>query len=91
MEPNAAIDLGRTAITTALTLGAPVLLAGLVVGLFIGMLQALTQIQDQTISSVPKIVAMLGLMSLLLPWMIELMMDYSYVLISTIPQRLMGG
>ena len=64
MNPQDAIDLGREAIITSLLVGAPVLLVGVVVGLVIGLFQAVTQVQDQTISFVPKIVAMIGAMAL---------------------------
>ena len=52
MDPQDAIDLGREAIITALMIGSPVLLVGVVVGLLIGLVQAVTQIQDQTLSFV---------------------------------------
>ncbi len=91
MSPDIAVDLGRQALTTALMIGAPVLLVGVAMGLFIGLLQALTQIQDQTISFVPKIVAMVAALGLCLPWLIQVMVEYSRSLISTIPERLLGG
>ena len=52
MNPQDAIDIGREAILMALLIASPILLAGVVIGLFIGLMQALTQIQDQTISFV---------------------------------------
>ncbi len=88
MDPELAIELGRQAIWTALLVGAPVLLAGMAVGLVIGLLQALTQIQEQSISFVPKIVAMVLVLSFTLPWLITLMVHYSGELISTIPEKL---
>ena len=91
MEPQQAIDLGREAIKTALLIGAPVLVVGVVVGLVIGLLQALTQIQDQTISFVPKIIAMIAALGICLPWLIQMMVDYSQDLFVNIPQLVMGG
>ncbi|MFH1265316.1 MAG: flagellar biosynthesis protein FliQ [Planctomycetota bacterium] len=88
MEPNDAIQLGREAVWTALLIGSPVLLAGMTVGLVIGLLQALTQIQEQTISFVPKIAAMVLALSFTLPWLIALMVRYSSELITAIPDRL---
>ena len=88
MEPNDAIQLGREAVWTALLIGSPVLLAGMAVGLLIGLLQALTQIQEQTISFVPKIVVMVLALSLTLPWVIALMVQYSSELILSIPDKL---
>ena len=91
MEAQHAIDLGREALMTALLIGAPVLLVGVVVGLAIGLLQALTQIQDQTVSFVPKIVAMLLAFSICLPWLLQRMIDYSQTLFNNIPNIVLGG
>ena len=91
MAPQEAIDMGREAIFTALLVGAPLLAIGVVVGLTIGLIQALTQIQDQTISFVPKIVAMVMALSLCLPWLVQKMLEYSEELIMNIPNVIMGG
>ncbi|MCX7425612.1 MAG: flagellar biosynthesis protein FliQ [Planctomycetia bacterium] len=88
MTPQQAIELGREALLTTLMVGAPVLLAGLIVGLAIGLFQALTQIQEQTIAFVPKIVAMLVALSLTLPWVVAMMLQYAHDLIAGIPGRL---
>jgi len=91
MEAQDAIDIGRHAIATAMLIGSPVLAVGLITGLLIGILQALTQVNDQTVSFVPKIVCMLIAISICLPWLIQTMMDYSHTLISEIPRTVMGG
>lgn len=91
MNPQDAIDLTRDALMTALLIGAPVLLVGVVTGLLIGLLQALTQIQDQTIAFVPKIVAMIIAVALCLPWLVQRMMEYSEDVIMDIPRIVMGG
>ena len=91
MQPEHAIDLGRQAIITALLIGAPLLVVGMIVGLIIGLLQALTQVQDQTISFVPKIVAMVAALALCLPWLIQMMTEYSEELIVNIPRMISGG
>ena len=88
MDAQDAINLGQQAIWTALLVGAPVLLSGMFVGLLIGLLQALTQIQEQTIAFVPKIVAMVMVLSLAMPWLITRMIEYSTDLISGIPGNL---
>jgi flagellar biosynthesis protein FliQ len=88
MTPQQAVDLGREALMTTLLIGAPVLLAGLVVGLLIGLFQALTQIQEQTVAFVPKIVAMFVALSLTLPWVVTMMLQYAHDLIAGIPGRL---
>jgi flagellar biosynthesis protein FliQ len=82
-----AITLGREAIWITLLISTPVLMAGMVVGLVIGLFQALTQIQEQTVAFVPKIVAMILVLSLTLPWLIGQMLQYSTDLISGIPGR----
>ncbi len=88
MDPEHAIDLGREAVNITLVIGSPVLLAGMIVGLAIGLLQAVTQIQEQTVSFVPKLVAMVVVLSLALPWLIHQMVQYSHDLIVNIPNTL---
>ena len=71
-----------------LLVGSPLLLIGLLVGLLVGLLQAVTQIQEQTIAFVPKIIAMFAAVSLMLPWLLQQMMQYSSDLIAGIPGKL---
>jgi flagellar biosynthetic protein FliQ len=85
MEVQQAIDLGREAIMITLLVGSPVLLSGMIVALVVGLLQALTQVQEQTVSFVPKIVAMILALSLSLPWVAHHMLDYVRQLIVNIP------
>ena len=87
MDPQTAIDLTREALWMTLLIGAPVLVAGLIVGLVISLFQALTQIQEQTVVFVPKIIAMLLVLSLSLPWLIAHMLQYTNDLIAGIPGR----
>ena len=86
MDSQTVIDIGREAIWNMLLIGAPVLLAGMAVGLLIGLLQALTQIQEQTVAFVPKLIAMVLVLSLALPWLIARMVQYSSDLIAGIPE-----
>jgi flagellar biosynthetic protein FliQ len=88
MNPQDAIDLGREAVNIALVIGAPVLVTGMIVGLSVGLLQAVTQIQEQTVSFLPKLVAMVLVLSLTLPWLIQQMVQYSHDLIANIPNTL---
>jgi flagellar biosynthetic protein FliQ len=87
MDPQEAIDLGREALWTALIIGSPVLVAGMIVGLVIGLFQSLTQIQEQSVVFVPKIIVMLLVLSAALPWLISQMLHYTTHLISGIPGR----
>lgn len=91
MDSQIAVDLGREALMTAVIIGAPLLLVGIVVALVVGLLQALTQIQDQTLSFVPKIVAMIAALAVCLPWLVQRMVEYSETLITNIPLTIMGG
>jgi flagellar biosynthesis protein FliQ len=87
MDPQEAINLGREALWTALVIGSPVLVAGMIVGLVIGLFQTLTQIQEQSVVFVPKIIVMLLVLSVTLPWLISQMLHYTTNLIAGIPGR----
>ncbi len=87
MTPQDAIDLVRNAIIMSLVIGAPLLVIAMLVGLAIGLLQALTQIQDQTVSTVPKLVAMTLAIIVCLPWLTDRMIEYSRNLIREIPSH----
>ena len=85
MTPNEAIDIGREALWTMLKLGAPVMLVALTVGLAISLVQALTQIQEMTLSFVPKIIAIVVALVIFLPFMWTGMADYPRLLYERIP------
>ena len=85
MTPNEAIDIGREALWTMLKLGAPVMLVALTVGLAISLVQALTQIQEMTLSFVPKIIAIVVALVIFLPFMWTGMSDYTRLLYERIP------
>lgn len=91
MNADMVTDLSREAMLTAVIIGAPILLVGAAIGFVIGLFQAMTQIQDQTVSFVPKIVAMLAVIGLCLPWLIQRMLEYSHDLIANIPRMIVGG
>lgn len=71
------IDIGREALTIALTVATPLLAVALGVGLLISIFQATTQIQEQTLSFVPKIVAILISLILFGPWMLTTLINYT--------------
>ena len=77
MDTSLALDLGREALFTTLKIAAPVLCTGLVIGLLISLLQTLTQLQDQTLSLVPKIVAMVLAAVFFMPWLATRLIEYS--------------
>lgn len=88
MTVDQAVELGRAAVMMTLLIGAPVMLTAIAVGLIISIFQAVTQIQDQTLSFVPKIVAMLLALLYLLPWTLQRMIEYSTEVIRDIPNIL---
>jgi flagellar biosynthetic protein FliQ len=88
MGVQEAIDLGQAALWMMILVAAPVLLTGFVVSLVIGLLQALTQVQESTVSFFPKLVLMLIALSVALPWLISMMVEYSRNLYLGIPDLL---
>ncbi|ABZ84796.1 flagellar biosynthetic protein fliq, putative [Heliomicrobium modesticaldum Ice1] len=76
MTPELVIQLGRDALAAVLLISAPLLGASLLVGLVISVFQATTQIQEATLTFVPKIIAVLVVILLFGPWMLEAMMKY---------------
>jgi len=77
MDSGEAMELGRQAITLMLVLGCPVLLVGLIVGAVVGLLQATTQVQDQTLTFVPKIIAMLAAVLIFGGWMFTRLVEFA--------------
>ena len=77
MDFNAALEIGRDAFWMALVTSAPILLIGLVVGLVISLFQAVTQLQEQTLTFVPKIAAMVVAGAIFIPWIAEQMITYA--------------
>jgi flagellar biosynthetic protein FliQ len=72
-----ALEMVREALIITLKIAIPILAAGIIVGLVISLLQSVTQIQDQTIAFVPKIVVMVLALIVLLPWIFSRMMEYA--------------
>lgn len=85
MTPSEAITLTQNAVTLTLLLSAPVLLVAMVVGLLISLFQAITQIQEMTLTFVPKIVAVMATLLFLSSWMINKLVDYTHELIVNLP------
>ncbi len=77
MDINQATDLLRHTLLLALTISAPMLLIGLGVGILVSLLQAITQIQEQTLTFIPKIAAMVGSAIILGPWIGHRLMEYA--------------
>jgi flagellar biosynthetic protein FliQ len=81
-----AIDLGREALWVAVKLSFPILLSALVVGALISVLQAATQLQDQTLNQVPKMFTVAAVVFVMLPWILAVLVEYTHDLV-----RDMGG
>ncbi|MBX9726054.1 MAG: flagellar biosynthesis protein FliQ [Rickettsiales bacterium] len=84
MESIEILDLAREGIWVLLLVSAPMMLTALVVGLSISLIQALTQVQEQTLTFVPKMTAMLLVMILTLPFMLQSLEDYGEKLFNRI-------
>lgn len=85
MTADSAAELCRTAVLLALTIGGPVLLAALATGLIVGLLQSITQLHDQTLAFVPKLIVMSLMILFLLPWGLSQLTEYATELIRGIP------
>jgi flagellar biosynthesis protein FliQ len=80
------IQIAREAMVITLLLSAPMLGIGLFVGLIISILQAVTQINEMTLTFVPKIIAIVLAFIFFLPWILQLLMDFTVRLITSIPK-----
>ncbi len=85
MNSGEALDLGREALLMVLIIAGPIMGIGLVVGLVISLFQSMTQLQEQTLSFVPKIIAMVGVALVLVPWLAERLLEYTRELLGTSP------
>ncbi len=89
MNPEFAVELLKTVIFEAMLLAAPFLVAAMVSGLIISLFQAVTSINEQTLSFVPKALCVLGVLLLLLPWLIRQLVGFTTGIIEKIPQMAM--
>ena len=85
MTPTTVIDLGRQALERTLLVSAPLFIAALVTGLLVSIFQAATQINEQSLSFVPKLIATFITLVLAGPWMITMMTDFIRRLFESIP------
>ena len=85
MGPETVLDIGRQALWLAVLLAGPMLGAALAVGLFIGVIQAATQIQEMTLSFIPKLLALVVVLFVVGPWMLRIIVTFSQRLFMDIP------
>ena len=90
MNQDVVVNLAMSAMELAMKIGMPLLLVGLAIGLLVSVFQAVTQIQEQTLSFIPKVVATAVVMVVGGPWMLDQLIGYTAELYTSIP-RLVGG
>ena len=77
MSQNQVLFMAKEALGTALLVGGPILAASLIIGLLVSIFQAMTQIQEQTLTFIPKILAIVAVLLLLGPWMLNILTTYT--------------
>ena len=85
MNVQTAVDLTHEAMRIALVLTLPILLVSLVVGVVVSIFQAVTQINEATLSFLPKVAAVGGVLLVLMPWMVRMLVDYTHDLFVRLP------
>jgi len=88
MTPETVLTIAREALTVTTLLAAPLLLVALVTGVLIGILQAATQINEMTLSFIPKLLALMLTLLITGPWMLQLITSYTRTLFTSIPSML---
>ncbi len=85
MTPETVVTIGQQAIEMTLMIAAPMLLTALVIGLVVSIFQAATQINEMTLSFIPKLLGMFAVLIITGPWMVNMMVDYIQRLFGNIP------
>jgi flagellar biosynthetic protein FliQ len=85
MTPETIMMIGQRALEITMLLAAPLLLAALVIGLLVGVFQAATQINEMTLSFIPKVIGMGATMLIAGPWMLKVLISYTRELFESIP------
>lgn len=88
MSPETVLTIGQRALEMTLLLAAPLLLAALVIGLLVGIFQAATQINEMTLSFIPKLIGLAAVLVIVGPWMLKELIGYTRVLIQSIPSMI---
>ena len=85
MTPETVMGIGQHALVVTLMIAAPLLLTALAVGLLVGVLQSATQINEMTLSFIPKLLALAAVLVIAGPWMLRTLIDYTRHLIESLP------
>jgi flagellar biosynthetic protein FliQ len=88
MTPESVMTMGRTAMEVTLMVSAPLLLVALIIGLVVSIFQAATQINESTLSFIPKLVGIFLALIVAGPWMLSVMLDYMRQVFTGIPQMI---
>jgi len=88
MTPQTVLTLAEQALTTTVLVAAPMLITALAVGLIVSIFQAATQINEMTLSFIPKLLALFAVMVIAGPWMLATLVDYMQRLFTSIPQSI---
>ena len=88
MNPDTIMTIGSRALEVTLMLAAPLLLVGLITGLIVGAFQAATSINEQTLSFIPKLIAISATLVIAGPWMLKVLVSYTRELFESIPSLL---
>lgn len=91
MSETDVIDIATKALYVTLEVALPVLLAALVVGLIVAIIMALTQVQEMTLTFIPKILAIVAVIAIAGPWMLSVLITFTTELFQRIPQIVNGG
>ncbi|OIO34999.1 MAG: flagellar biosynthetic protein FliQ [Candidatus Hydrogenedentes bacterium CG07_land_8_20_14_0_80_42_17] len=86
MTQHLAVDITRNALLMTIIIASPMLAVGMIIGLIISIFQTTTSIQEQTLTFVPKLFAILISVAAFGPWMIRMMTEYVTLLLSSLPQ-----
>ena len=86
MNPELATDLLKTLMIQAVTMATPILLTAMIIGLMVSLFQSVTSIQEQTLTFVPKALAVVSVLILIMPWLLRTMIEFATGMISKMPQ-----
>jgi flagellar biosynthetic protein FliQ len=86
MNPEFAVELIKSLMVQAVALSAPILILAMVIGLAVSLFQAVTSIHEQTLTFVPKVLGLVVLVILLMPWMLRSQVEFTRALIEKMPQ-----
>jgi len=85
MTPDTVMTIGQHALELTMLLAAPLLITGLLIGLLVGIFQAATQINEMTLSFIPKLLGAAAMLVMVGPWMLKELVGYTRALIESIP------